>query len=58
MGIFRAISGSPSQKSWWPFLSFALFGIVFFGYRAAVHRDSATVQQTSLGTITEQGTMS
>ena len=27
--------------------------MVFFGYRAAVHHDSATVQQTSLGTITQ-----
>lgn len=30
---------------------FVLFGIVFFGYRAAVHHDLATAQQTSLGTI-------
>lgn len=51
MGFFRTISGSPSQQSWWPFLSFVLCGIVLFGYRAAVHHDSATVQQTSLGTI-------
>jgi hypothetical protein len=53
MGFFRTISGSPSQKSWWPFLSFVLFGILFFGDRAAVHHDSATVQQTSPGTITQ-----
>lgn len=32
-------------------MSFVLCGIVLFGYRAAVHHDSATVQQTSLGTI-------
>ena len=53
MGFFRTISGSPSQKSWWPFLSFVLACIVFFGYRAAVDHDSATVQQTSLGTISQ-----
>ena len=51
MGFFRTISGSPTQKSWWPFLSLVLLGIVFFGYSAAVHHDSMTVQQTSLGTI-------
>ena len=51
MGYFRRISGSPSQKLWWPFLSFVLFGIVFFGYRALGHHDSATVQRTSVGTI-------
>jgi hypothetical protein len=53
MSFFRTISGSPSQKSWWPFLSFVLFGIIFFGYKAAVHHDSATVQQTSPGTISQ-----
>ena len=53
MRLVRTISGSPSQKSWWPFLFFVLFGIVLFGYRAAVHHDSAAVQQTSLGTITQ-----
>ncbi len=53
MGFLRAISGSPSQKSWWPFLSFVLIGIVFFGYKAAIHHDSATMQHTSLGTITQ-----
>jgi hypothetical protein len=53
MDFFRAISGSSSQKSWWPFLSFVMFGIAFFGYRAALHHDSATMQQTALGTITQ-----
>jgi hypothetical protein len=53
MGFFRTISGSPTQKSWWPFLSFVLLAIVYFGYSAAVHHESATVQQTSTGTITQ-----
>lgn len=34
-------------------MSFVLFCIVFFGYRAAVHRDSSTVQRTSFGTISQ-----
>lgn len=53
MSFFRTFSGSPTQKSWWPFLSFVLFGIALFGYRAAVHHDSTSVQQTSSGTVTE-----
>lgn len=51
MGFLRTTSGSPYQRSWWPFLSFLLFGVVFFGYRAIGHRDSATAQQTSFGMI-------
>jgi len=53
MGFFRTISGSPSQKSWWPFLSFVMLCIVFFGYRAASDHDSATRQRTSSGTTTQ-----
>lgn len=34
-------------------MSFVLFVIVFFAYSAAVHHNSATVQQTSLGTIAQ-----
>jgi hypothetical protein len=30
-----------------------LFGIIFFGYRAAVENDSASRQQTSFGTIAQ-----
>lgn len=32
-------------------MSFVMCGIIFFGYLAATHHDSATRQQTSLGTI-------
>jgi hypothetical protein len=53
MGFFRTISGSPSQKSWWPFLSFVLFGIAFYGSSAAVDHESARRQQTSSGTIAQ-----
>lgn len=53
MGFFRMISGSPSQKSWWPFFSIMLFCIIIFGYQTAVHHDSSTTQKTSLGTVAQ-----
>jgi hypothetical protein len=39
------------RRSYWPFISFALFCIVFFGYRAAVENDTASRQKTSFGII-------
>lgn len=36
-----------------PLLSFLLFCIIFFGYRAAVENSSASRQQTSFGTIVQ-----
>jgi hypothetical protein len=53
MGFFRTISGTPPQKSWWPFLSFVTLGIVLLGCVAAADYDLATRQQTSFGTATQ-----
>jgi hypothetical protein len=51
--VYRLLSrdDDKSRRSLWPLIFFLLFGIVFFGYRAAVQNDSASRQQTSFGTI-------
>lgn len=54
MNFFNSAPGPRDGKSGrplWPLVSFLLFCIVFFGYRAAVEKDSASRQQTSFGTI-------
>jgi hypothetical protein len=57
--FFNRVSGPGSQndgksrRPLWPLVSFFLFCIVFFGYRAAVENDSASRQQTSFGTIVQ-----
>ena len=53
VNFIRRISGAPSQRSLWPFLSVLLFGISFFGYRAAVDNNSASRQKASFGTISQ-----
>ena len=47
----RSRNDGKSRRPLWPLVSFLLFCIVFFGYRAAVENDSASRQQTSFGTI-------
>jgi hypothetical protein len=57
VNFFNSVSGprsrndDKSRRPLWPLISFLLFCIVFFGYRAAVENDSASRQQTSFGTI-------
>ncbi len=59
MNFFNRVSGprsrndGNSRRPLWPLVSFLLFCIVFFGYRAAVENDSASRQQTSFGTIVQ-----
>lgn len=47
------LSGSSrnGRRSFWPFIVFSLFCIVFSGYRAAVEKGLASRQKTSFGTI-------
>lgn len=49
----RSGNDGKSRHSVWSLVSVLLFGIVFFGYRAAVENDSASRQQTSFGTIVQ-----
>lgn len=51
--ILHRLSGSSRNggRSWWPFIFFSLACIVFFGYRAATEKDSASRQKTTVGTI-------
>ena len=49
----RSRNDGKSRRPLWPFVSFLLFCIVFFGYRAYVENDSASRQQTSFGTIVQ-----
>ena len=59
MNFFNRVSGpssrndGKSRRPLWPSVSFLLFCIVFFGYRAAVESDSASRQQTRFGTIVQ-----
>ena len=59
MNFFNRVSGprsrsdGKSRRPLWPFVSFLLFCIVLFGYRAAVENDSASRQQTTFGTIVQ-----
>jgi hypothetical protein len=59
VNLFDRVSGprsrndGKSRRPLWPLVSFLLFGIIFFGYRAAVENDSARRQQTSFGTISQ-----
>lgn len=47
----RSGNEGKSRRPVWPLLSVLLFGIVFFGYRAAVQNGSASRQETSFGMI-------
>jgi Protein of unknown function (DUF3592) len=49
----RSRNDGKSRRPLWPPVSFLLFCIIFFGYRAAVENDSARRQQTSFGTIAQ-----
>jgi hypothetical protein len=49
----RSRNDGKSRRRLWPLVSLLLFCIVFFGYRAAIERDSARRQQTSFGTIVQ-----
>jgi hypothetical protein len=49
----RSRNDDKSRRPLWPLVSFLLFCIVFFGYRAAVESDSASRQQTSFGSIVQ-----
>jgi hypothetical protein len=49
----RSGNDGKSRHPVWPLISFLLFCIVFFGYRAAVENDSASRQQTGFGTIAQ-----
>lgn len=51
--ILHRLSGSSrnGRRSFWPFIIFSLFCIIFFGYRAVIEKDSASRQKTSFGTI-------
>jgi hypothetical protein len=51
--ILHRLSGSSQNggRSWWPFIFFSLFCIVFFGYRSTIENDSASRQKTSFGII-------
>ncbi|MFC5863244.1 hypothetical protein ACFPT7_13145 [Acidicapsa dinghuensis] len=53
MNIVQRLSDSSrlGRKSLWPFIAFALFGILFFAYQAAVENDLASRQKTSFGII-------
>jgi hypothetical protein len=59
VNFFNSVSGprsrndDKSRRPLWPLVSFLLFCVVFFGYRAAVENDSASRQQTSFGTIVQ-----
>jgi hypothetical protein len=59
VNLFNRVSGprsrndGKSRRPLWPLVSFLLFGVIFFGYRAAVENDSARRQQTSFGTIVQ-----
>jgi hypothetical protein len=51
--VLHRLSGSSRNggRTWWPFIVFSLFCIVFLGYRAATEKDAASRQKTSSGTI-------
>jgi hypothetical protein len=51
--VIRSRNDGKPRRPLWPLISFFLFGIAFFGYRAAVESDSASRQETSLGTIAQ-----
>jgi hypothetical protein len=59
VNLFNRLSGprsrndGKSRRPLWPLVSFLLFGVIFFGYRAAVENDLARRQQTSFGTIAQ-----
>jgi hypothetical protein len=49
----RSRNDGKPRRPLWPLVSFLLFCIIFFGFRAAVENDSARRQQTSFGTIVQ-----
>lgn len=51
--ILHRLSGSSRNggRSWWPFILWSLFCIVFFSYRGVLEREYASRQKTSFGTI-------
>lgn len=53
VSILHRLSGSSRNggRSWWPFILWSLFFVVFLSYRAAIERDYASREKTSFGTI-------
>jgi hypothetical protein len=55
VNTLHRLSGSSRSggRSFWPFIFFSLFCIVFFGYRATIEKGLASRQKTSFGTISQ-----